>query len=215
MIKAVFFDLDGVLIDSEVIEQRWTENFLKEENLAIPAERFLVLVGSSSQHDFWQEIIGDYKIKWTKEELKEHLLAYKNQKWKETNYQDLIFEDTEEVLKYLKEKGIIIVCASSSNIQRIKTILNSKNLLPYFDLIVTGDDFKESKPAPDIYLYCQDYFHLEKNECLVVEDSSKGIEAGKSAGLKVVAIKDYYLQMDQSKADYFIDHLKELLPLID
>ena len=81
-------------------------------------------------------------------------------------------------------------------------------------MIVTGDDFKESKPNPEIYLYCQKTLKLKSDECLVVEDSPIGIEAGKRAGLKVVARKDTKLNMDQSLADYYIDDLWGLKDLI-
>ena len=214
MIKAIFFDLDGVLIDSEVIEHRWTEQFLVENNIPIPPERFLVLVGSHKSHNHWPSIVEGIELPCTVEELKENLTAYKKEKWSHVNYHDLIFPETKKIIFWLKQNQIYVVCASSSNIMRIKMILDSRNLTDLFDLIVTGDDFKASKPEPDIYLYCQKYFNLKSEECLVVEDSPIGITAGKRAGLKVAARKDNELNMDQSQADYFLDNLIDLKELI-
>lgn len=79
-----------------------------------------------------------------------------------------------------------------------------------FDLLATGDDFKRSKPAPDIYLYCLEKSGARAEECMVVEDSSYGIEAGKAAGLLVCARRDTFFHMDQSKAELLFDRLDEL-----
>ncbi len=213
-IKAVFFDLDGVLVNSEIMHQKMTEDFLKEEQIPIPPERFYLLIGSHKSLNPWAQILEGLDIDMSANELRQRLRAYKEPRLANVNYREHIFPEVKEVLQILKQNGIKIACASSSNMDYIKRVLDSDDLRKWFDLIVTCDDFKKSKPKPDIYLCCQNYFQLQADECLVVEDSEIGIQAGKSAGMKVIARKDYIFHLNQSKADAFINDLLDLIPYV-
>ena len=84
----------------------------------------------------------------------------------------------------------------------------------YFDLICTGDDFTESKPSPEIYLYCMNQFGLKPQECIVVEDSVFGIEAGKRAGMYVIARKTNF-SFSQEQADVIVTDLNSTQNLIE
>jgi len=75
--------------------------------------------------------------------------------------------------------------------------------------------FAKSKPNPEIYLKSAEALGLRTNECVVVEDSYYGIEAGKRAGMTVIAKRDTMFGTDQSKADYFIGSLSEIVPLLE
>lgn len=214
MIKAVFFDLDGVLIDSEVMHQRITEDFLREERLPIPPERFYLLIGSHKSLNPWPQIFAGIDLPISEEEVRTRLRKYKQVRLAQEDYGSYIFPEVKQVLSKLKEKGLRIACASSSNMAYIQEVLDSKGLRELFDLIVTCDDFQRSKPAPDIYLHCLNHFQLPKQQCIVVEDSEIGIAAGKSAGLTVIARKDTIFHLNQSQADGFIDDLTGLLALL-
>lgn len=214
MIKAVFFDLDGVLINSEWQDQQWTCEYTKMMNVDIPSERFYLLIGTNKRQNPWVKIIEGYEEQIPDlEKFRQGLRTYKMQKRQDFNFSEVLFEEVPYVIKRLKEKGIKIACASSSPMEYIQQALGQTNLLPYFDLICTGHDFKESKPAPDIYLYCLDQFNFKKEECLVVEDSPLGIQAGKSAGLKVIA-RTTPFGLNQSQADNIIQSLDELLQFV-
>ncbi len=93
-------------------------------------------------------------------------------------------------------------------------MLKENELECYFNIIVSGEDFKESKPNPEIYHDTRAKLQLAPEECLIVEDSSYGIQAGKAAGMEVVAIKDTQFSFDQSAADYFIDKTTDLINLL-
>lgn len=214
-IKAVFFDLDGVLVDSEYVSQSFINAFAKEKGLPIPPERFYQLIGSHKSLNPWQKILDGIEIGQSIESLEKELWMYLREKRKNCVMADWVFPETEDCLKELKQEKLFIACASSSHMEYIQEILQSSHLFNYFDLIVTSDDFEKSKPAPDIYCYCMNYFHLNTTECLVVEDSTLGIAAGKAAGLRVIARRDHRFGMDQSQADEFIEDLRELFPLIE
>ena len=82
---------------------------------------------------------------------------------------------------------------------------------PEFDLIVRGKQFKQSKPNPEIYHYTADTLGIREDECFVVEDSTVGIEAAYRAGMSIAGLKDDRFGFDQSKADYHIDSISDIL----
>lgn len=214
MIQAIFFDLDGVLINSEKMHQQLFKEYLEETNSTIPPERLNYLIGSHKSLDPWDKILDGIKLKDTKEEFKIKFKKAHQEKLKLVDYSTLAFEETAIVLKKLKEKKIKLAVASSSNYKYIYEVLNSNKLVSFFDLILSCDDFASSKPAPDIYQYCKKYFGYKNNNCLVIEDSPIGIQAGKNANIKVVARKDNLFNLDQSNADFFINNLNELFDII-
>ena len=208
MIKAVLFDLDGVLIDSEVKDQKWTKEFIDLKGIDIPMERFEKLIGSHRKQNVWKDVIKGYEDKIDENFLTEYR-AYKMNRRKSFNYEDILFDDVKEFLDFLKLNYIKIACASSSNMDYINNALSMCRIRDYFDLICTGDDFNESKPSPEIYLWCMNKFGLKNDECLVVEDSPFGIEAGKRAGMYVVARKTVF-SFSQDKADIIVDNLNTI-----
>lgn len=215
MIKAIFFDLDGVLVNSEWQDQLWTQHYAQSLGLTIPKERFTYLIGTNRRQNPWVKILEGYEHEIEDvEQFKKDLVAFKEEKRRNFNFSEVLFQEVPEVLKTLKEQGILLACVSSSTPEYIHQALSQIHCIQYFDMICSGHDFKESKPAPDIYYHCLNHFGLKQEECLVVEDSSLGIQAGKSAGIKVVA-RSTVFNLDQSLADYKIDTLDELYPIIE
>lgn len=213
--KAIFFDLDGVLINSEIMHQEMTREFLEQEHYDVPLERFHLLIGSHKSLNPWPKVFEGIELPISVEEFRQRLRAFKDERFKTIDYATIVFPEVREALLELKKRGFKIACASSSNIEYIKTMLQSGQLFSLFDLVVSCDNFERSKPAPDIYQYCQNYFGFAAEDCMVVEDSEIGIQAGKRAGMKTIARKDYNFHLNQSEADDFIDDLNDLLALID
>ena len=208
--KAVFFDLDGVLVDSERVHQKMWRDYSDAIHASIPPERFYCLVGSHRSLELWDQILEGTIMSGREEEFLSGFLEF-GPKWSENiRLWEHIFPDVEEFLKFLKKKNVYIACASSSNISYIRNILGGAGLLEYFDLLATSDDFEKSKPAPDIYLYCLEKSGVRAEECMVVEDSFYGIEAGKTAGIMVCARRDTEFYLNQSRADLLFDKLDEL-----
>ena len=102
---------------------------------------------------------------------------------------------------------------SSSPMDSIEEVLNACGLSDAFEYVVSGEQFKESKPEPDIYLHALDLLGLPANRCCCVEDSVPGITAGKRAGLTVIAKREERFGFSQDAADKIIDQLPELLEL--
>lgn len=217
MIRGVFFDCDGVLIDSERVHQKYNALFVEEYHLGFDPMAFAAVVGSSPQleKEIWPGIYAQAKTDWSFEEFMARFAAFKAERMGPMPFAHILFPDVGETLKGLRRRGVKIACASSSSGPYLHNMVTQCRLEQYFDRLVTGYDFQRSKPAPDIYLFCAKAFGLEPEECLVVEDSPYGIAAGRSAGMEVLARRDTYFGMDQSAATKIIDDLREVLEYID
>ena len=215
MKRAVIFDLDGVLIDSEGIYFTWTKEFFEENGILVSREDIVSLAGSSEKYtdqkiyEWWEDAKHDGKSK-------EAVLSLYNAycEAQPFSYAEIINPGAKEVLQYLKENGIKTAVASSSPMRAIRNALEETGLMQYFDTFVSGNMFLESKPDPEIYLYTMRQLGLSGESCIAVEDSEYGVRAGKRAGMTVIAKRDPKFDFDLSEADHQIDHLIESLEII-
>lgn len=209
--KAVIFDMDGVLIDSEPYYTSRFENLFKANDKPYTAEARSRLAGASSQMEF--EIVREF---WGEEISADEL----KRMYKEVNspnspdYKELIFPDAVEVLERIREAGLTMALASSSGINTIERVLSTLSLKDYFSSIISGEMFKQSKPHPEIYLHSMEKLGLKAQECIAIEDSTYGVQSASAAGLRVVAIRDHRFGYDQSRATWLIESLSELPALL-
>lgn len=211
MKKAIIFDMDGVLVDTEVFYIEEIQKFLVAEGIVYDEATLNTIVGSSVLDT--NKIIYsfyDHKISFD-----EFVKRFTKVSFPKTDYYKLKNPDIEIVFPYLKAHKYKIALASSSPMHVIETICKECKILEYFDCIVSGEMFQESKPNPEIYEYTAKQLQISPQECLVVEDSPYGIEAAKNAGMFTVALKETRFSFSQEKADKMISKLSDLLPLLD
>jgi HAD superfamily hydrolase (TIGR01509 family) len=118
-----------------------------------------------------------------------------------------LFPEVVPSLEALKVAGYKLALASSSDHAAIDHILSENALAAYFPVVLSGQDFKESKPNPEIYLTAMKRLGAAPEETLIIEDSAVGIRSGKAAGATVWAIEYKDVEIDQSEADLLIDDL--------
>ena len=214
MIKAILFDLDGVLVDSEAYEQRLNVAFLKEHGFKSDVSAFTSIIGLGAGVD-WRAVLKSHL---DPEDDQDYLVDcwVKMVERKRGNYSfgEIMYPEVPEALARLKREGYQLAVCSSSEQSYVDAAVSQCGIGPYLDLAVSGYQFQRCKPFPDVYLYARDRFGLTSEECLVVEDSANGILAGKNAGMPVAARRDLVLGLDQSQADYLIDDLKQLEEVI-
>ena len=205
MIKAVLFDMDGVLIDSELIRLELLQGIFKSMNIIMSDEEYIKFIGTSS-HFMWGTIKDKYSLDYTLEEL------IKKDRTKYFNYLSSSemkispITGIPELLKALYENNIKMAVASSSPIAVIELIIESFKFKNYFNELVTGDYVERSKPEPDIFLYAADKLGVLPEECIVIEDSCNGVKAAKKAGMKCIGYRNCNSgDQDLSKADIIID----------
>ena len=120
-----------------------------------------------------------------------------------------------ELLEYCKENNIKLGIATSNSRHLVEALLQSLHIEDYFSTVMTACDAKKGKPAPDIYLMAASQLQVAPEHCLVFEDITAGIMAGKNAGMQVCAVRDQYsMYQDTEKrelADYYITDFTTIL----
>jgi beta-phosphoglucomutase family hydrolase len=207
LIKAVIFDLDGVIVESENAHIEAEKQTFLKYGVQISADELHKYTGATAKVMF-TELIAKYKLATTFEEMfrqKEDIL-YK-----------LLEDDAEPtkgiitLLWKLKSRKIRLAIGSSSPKKQIKYVLNKLDITHLFDSAVGAEDIARSKPDPEVFLKAAGKLGVSPSECLVVEDSSLGVEAAKSAHMKCIGFRNPNSgNQDLSKADIVTDDFSRL-----
>jgi len=186
-IKAVIFDLDGVIVTTDDCHYTAWKKMADDEEIYFDRKINERLRGVSRMQSL--EIVLEKSDKAYTEQEKLALAAKKN-----AYYVDLIQKLTPhdvlggvmKNLKTLKEHGIKIAIGSSS--KNTPIILNRIGLADYFDAVSDGNNIKKSKPDPEVFLKAAEMLNIAPENCMIVEDADAGIEAGRRAGMKTFAL---------------------------
>lgn len=200
---AALFDLDGVLIDSESI---YTV-FWNRMNELFPTgiDNFAYVIKGTTLPQILDRYFPDPKVQ-------AELRVYLKKQEAEMVYR--IFPGVERFLKALKEKDIPTAIVTSSNDAKMKVLFDSlPGFRDYFDVVVTDTDVTRSKPDPQGYMLAAERLGVPSEHCVVFEDSRAGLEAGRRAGGKVVAVATTLTHEDIAGCgDLVIDSFEELTP---
>ena len=215
MMKALIFDMDGVIIDSEPGSMEQILAFVRSKRPEVTRKELYQIVGRTSR-DVWTRIAG--VIGWDKDWLAtrtEYREVWQPAHPHTVNYHEIFQPAALDILKWAREKGMRTAVASSTAYEKVKTILTQVGVAPYLDVIVSGEQFKESKPNPEIYLKTAQLLGALPKECIAIEDSTVGITAAHRAGVKVIALRDDRFDFDRSLADGEIGALEEFIGLYE
>lgn len=212
MIKAIIFDMDGVLIDSEPVYAKNQIKCLNHFGIKVTEEDLIPLAGGTKIH--YDQVLNPLLQGIVEREKYDH---YLNDYYKKhpVDYKAILNPGVHELLQYLKNKDYRIIVASSSARWEIENVFNLCNLNSYFEFIMSGDMFKASKPNPEIYLKSVENLGLTSDECIAIEDSEYGITAAKRAGLTCIGLEDLRYRYDQSQADYLIKKLIDIKDILE
>ena len=215
MMKALIFDMDGVIIDSEPGSMEQILAFVRSKRPEVTRKELYQIVGRTSR-DVWTRIAG--VIGWDKDWLAtrtEYREVWQPAHPHTVNYHEIFRPAALDILKWAREKGMRTAVASSTAYEKVKMILTQVGVAPYLDVIVSGEQFKESKPNPEIYLKTAQLLGALPKECIAIEDSTVGITAAHRAGVKVIALRDDRFDFDRSLADGEIGALEEFIGLYE
>lgn len=209
MIKAILFDLDGTLIDTnKLIAESFKYAFKKELNEDKTDEEVSIFFGQPLRDSFIN--LG--------EELCEKMMAtYRayNEEIHDTMCNE--FNGVTETLEKLKSSGFKLAIVTSKRKALAERGMKINNILRYFDAIITPEDTSEHKPKPGPVLKACEILKVEPKETLMVGDSNFDLMSGKSAGAKTCGVNYTALPIEllkQCKADYYIDSIEELLHIV-
>lgn len=212
MIKAVIFDMDGVLIDSEPANLEVIRSFFQAHQKQAEDAYLYSLVGRSS-HDTWNLTAKAWGTPITYEAFHSEFQAFSAQV--EFDYPSLLFPHTKDLLAWLKEEGYHVALASSSKLAKIKEVLAACEITQYFDVIMSGEMFQRSKPDPEIYIKSAEALGCTIEECIAIEDSKAGIASCIAAHMKVIARVDHRFGADAALADEQIHDFLEVKTLLE
>ncbi len=215
-VRAVIFDMDGVLIDSEEEYLKHELDFVRTKNQEATLDQLYGMVGSSRK-DAWTCLAKAVNNGQTWEELHREFKEdfHGAEIFGKIDYTSIFREEAAVVLKKLKERGYLVALASSTQMDVIEHVLKVNGIEGYFQVVVSGTQFKRSKPDPEIYHYTAKRLGVKEEECLVIEDSTFGVTAADRAGMIVAAVIDERFGFDQSLADYRIRSLLEILEILE
>ncbi len=204
MLKAVIFDMDGTIADSEKIAERVTREFFRERGIELTREEEKMIFGLT-----WKELVRtllgsrglEYKQS-IKNTLKERYVRHMR---KEVKPAEGIYEFLNE-LKGNYKVGL----ATNSRKREVDIIFDRLGFHGYFDLKLSRNDVKKGKPDPEIYLKSAEIFKVNPSDCIVFEDSIIGIKAAKAAGMKCVGIVNTYDKNELKEADLIINSFREI-----
>lgn len=212
MIKAVIFDMDGIIIDSEPEYLKKDLEFARAKNHAVTLEDLFGMVGSSRE-DAWGCMARAVDNGQTWEELRDEFRSSRDV-YSEMDYRAMFRPEIPGLLQWIREQGLSLALASSTQLSIIRRVLEENEIAGFFPVIVSGAQFKRSKPDPEIYHYTAASLSLPESDCLVIEDSTFGVTAAHRAGMKVAALSDSRFHFDQSLADYHMESLSEIKEII-
>jgi beta-phosphoglucomutase len=205
-IKAVIFDLDGVVVSTDEYHYRAWKKMADEEGVYFDRSINERLRGISRTESL--EIILEKSNKKYSSDEKLKMTEKKNNIYKqllnELTSNDIL-DGVMDLLIYLKEHNIKIAIGSSS--KNTKMILSKIGLENYFDKVADGNEIKNSKPDPEVFLLAANKLGIKAEECLIVEDADSGVEAALAGNMKVLAVGS---ASNNIKADYRIKTLENL-----
>lgn len=210
MLKAVLFDMDGVIIDSEPLHARAAIHALNKFNVTLTTEFCYSFIGSTAKHML--EVVKEkWQLPFSIETLMEANDAAKKELVALEGYPAI--PGVRKLMEALYQEGFQLAIASSSPLEEILDTVERLQLGGFLQKIVSGMQVSHPKPAPDIFLLAAGKLGVSPSECLVIEDSTNGLLAAKAAGMASVAFCNPNSgHQELHTADYIIEGFEEITP---
>ena len=208
-IKAILFDMDGVVVDSEKLYSQSEEKLLAQYGVKFDDSDWHYIKGCTEKQ-FYDLVYS----KFNPDILREDLMSQGREFLKKIFTDQLEYMDGfNSVYPAIKEKYELALVTSTGQ-DLVNHIDGLLSIYKKFDIVLTSVDTKKHKPNPDPYITAMKQFGFEANECIVVEDSIQGIKAGKAAGCIVIALEGSIERKFLKDADYIISSLYDIQNII-
>jgi beta-phosphoglucomutase family hydrolase len=209
MIKAIIFDMDGVLVDSEPFHTEIEKQQFRLNGIKISDEEHRNYMGVASDV-MWQQISERQSLKFSVENLIEQNRIESIRYFSELT-EIPVMPGLIELLESLQHKNYPVAVASSSFPEIIEMILQKTGLKKYFQVVVSSQEAGKSKPEPDVFLLAARKLNIPPENCLVIEDSANGIRAAHLAGMSCIAYQGPEANpQNQKEADAVIHNYTQL-----
>ena len=210
MIKAVLFDLDGTLVDSESYYVNGTIKWLSKCGVNIDFKTASGIIGMNMDETY------EYISRISGITINKIMEVNENYFSKEDPliYSEILFKDVQKCFDDLKKHNIKICICSMSPREYVKKFITDCKMNNYIDCFISNDDCKNPKPNPEIYNKAIESLGISPKEAVVVEDAPSGIKAGKDSGAYVVARNGAKFGLNQMDALCILEDLSELSTII-
>ncbi len=209
MLKAVLFDMDGVIVDTEPLHRKAYHQMFNDVNIEVDKTLYESFTGQSTIN-ICKRLVGHFSLV----ETPEYLVSLKRKHFKYLFENDsglVLIEGVLERIKDYHANNVTLVVASSASMPNIIRIFDRFDLNQYFSSKFSGADLKQSKPHPEIFIKAAESTGFNKSECIVIEDSTNGIKAAKAADIFCVGFKSLHSSgQDYHLADMTISDFKEI-----
>lgn len=214
-IKAVLFDMDGLMVDTESLSTEAFINSAKAQGYNMTKEETLKVLGftKANIYQFWIDYFQGTNVD-GKKLVDDHYEYIENVLYT-VGPEKMPY--VEELLKYLRENNYKIAVASSSDTADIKNNLEKTKLEKYIDEIASGAEVENGKPAPDVFLLAAERLDVDPKDCLILEDSKAGVKAGKASGAMVFMVPDMFTvdKECEDTADRILTNLGEVIGILE
>ena len=214
-IKAILFDMDGLMVDTESLSTEAFINSAKAQGYNMTKEETLKVLGftKANIYQFWIDYFQGTNVD-GKKLVDDHYEYIENVLYT-VGPEKMPY--VEELLKYLRENNYKIAVASSSDTADIKNNLEKTKLEKYIDEIASGAEVENGKPAPDVFLLAAKRLGVDPKDCLILEDSKAGIKAGKASGAMVFMVPDMFTvdKECEDTADRILTNLGEVIEILE
>ena len=206
MLKAVLFDMDGVIVDSEPLHKKAYYMMFNDVGIDVSETLFESFTGQSTLK-ICKTLCDHFSLT----NSPKYLVNLKRKHFKYIFENDKDFKLIDGVLDLIKDyirNGLVLVLASSASMVTINNIFKRFNLDKYFTAKLSGADLHASKPHPEIFIKAAKSSGFKKDECIVIEDSTNGIKAAIAAGIYCIGFDSIHSKnQDYSKADLIVKDL--------
>lgn len=209
MLKAVLFDMDGVIVDTEPLHRKAYHHMFDDVNINVDAKLYESFTGQSTIN-ICKRLVDHFGLNDTPEYLVS--LKRKHYKYLFNNDDELaLIDGVLDLIKDYYSNGVTLVVASSASMLGINQIFERFDLNPYFSGKFSGADLKRSKPHPEIFIKAAEFTGYNKSQCMVIEDSTNGIKAAHSAGIFCTGYKSKHSSgQDYDLANIVISDFSEI-----
>lgn len=208
MLKAVLFDMDGVIVDTEPLHRKAYHHMFDDVKITVDEDLYASFTGQSTIN-ICKRLVSYFNI----DKAPEDLVSLKRKYYKHFfDNDDLgLIEGVLDRIQDYCSNNVTLVVASSASMQGINQIFERFDLNQYFSSKLSGADLQKSKPHPEIFLKAAQSTGFDKSQCIVIEDSTNGIKAAHSAGIYCIGFKSpHSSHQDYSLANKIISDFKEI-----
>jgi len=216
MLKAIIFDFDGVITDSEVLHLRAFNRVLARFNVEISAKDYYQKYLGLNDVDCYMTLIEQDSLEMDKRKI-HNLVEQKNRIFEElAKTEGRTIPGVREFLQMLAQNKIPMAICSGALLTEIEMLLEESGLRHFFSVIVSAEQVKKGKPDPEGFLLTLQRLNkgcenpVLGNECIVIEDSHWGLEAATAAGMHTIAVTNTYEAEQLSQAEKIVSRLNEL-----